>query len=183
MNIFEIILWSLISGIQDDTAYPYSTKPELSTTTVLDIDPFSLFPDWSLQDILCFLAVCRLCGSKFHIIHTYDHNELQWNPFIIPFIIPYLSYYVVFFAVTDVFLLFTIKCREHGSGDTIKGLDCWLLECIQLPEWGLWHGSLCKAELNGIMDWNDRDKQKVFKVDRRLLLYVITINNAPSPLI
>lgn len=41
----------------------------------------------------------------------------------------------VFFCMNDVFLLFTIKYKEHSSGDTMKGLDCSLLECIQLPGW------------------------------------------------
>lgn len=38
------------------------------------------------------------------------------------------------FCMNDVFLLFTIKYKEHSSGDTMKGLDCSLLECIQ-PGW------------------------------------------------
>lgn len=48
----------------------------------------------------------------------------------------YCSHSMLFFTVVDAFLLFAIKYREPGGGDTMEALDCWLLERIQLPEWG-----------------------------------------------
>ena len=76
----------------------------------------------------------------------------------------YYSHILLFSpAMNDVFLLFPIKYRRHGSVDTMKELDCSLLECIQLLGCGLCNGSLLKAELNGIMDGSDRGKQSVYR--------------------
>lgn len=69
--------------------------------------------------------------------------------------------------MNDVFLIFAIKYKEHSSGDTMKGLDCSLLECIQLPGWAVQKNcSLSKAELH----------RNISEIGRMLLLYVITIN-------
>lgn len=81
-------------------------------------------------------------------------------------------------AMNDVFLLFPIKYRRHGSVDTMKGLDCSLLERIQLLGCSLCNGSLLIAELHGIMDGSDREKQSVYW--QNAFYYVITINNALS---
>lgn len=94
----------------------------------------------------------------------------------------YYSHILLFSpAVNDVFLLFPIKYRRHGSIDTMKGLDCSLLERIQLLGCGLCNGSLLISELNGIKDGSDRRKQSVNR--QNAFYYVITINNALSLLI